>query len=46
MIPHMGWNVVDSAAGSALFKGLDVDARFYFVHSMPRSDGKAHPTRC
>lgn len=33
VIPHMGWNVVDSAAGSALFKGLDVDARFYFVHS-------------
>lgn len=30
VIPHMGWNVVDSAAGSALFKGLDVDARFLF----------------
>jgi glutamine amidotransferase len=29
----MGWNVVDAAPASALFKGLDADARFYFVHS-------------
>lgn len=33
VIPHMGWNVVDAGPGSALFKGLDADARFYFVHS-------------
>jgi glutamine amidotransferase len=33
VIPHMGWNVVNSGPGSALFKGLDVGARFYFVHS-------------
>ncbi len=33
VIPHMGWNVVDAAAGSALFKGIDVATRFYFVHS-------------
>jgi glutamine amidotransferase len=33
VIPHMGWNVVASAPGTALFKGLDADARFYFVHS-------------
>ncbi|MDT5402162.1 MAG: imidazole glycerol-phosphate synthase subunit HisH [Mycobacterium sp.] len=33
VIPHMGWNVVDTAPGSALFKGLDPDTRFYFVHS-------------
>jgi imidazole glycerol-phosphate synthase subunit HisH len=33
VIPHMGWNVVDAAAGSTLFKGLDADTRFYFVHS-------------
>lgn len=31
--PHMGWNVVETAVGSALFKGLDPDTRFYFVHS-------------
>ena len=37
VIPHMGWNVVNAAPGSALFKGLDAfeqgTARFYFVHS-------------
>jgi len=33
VIPHMGWNLVAGAPGSALFKGLDADARFYFVHS-------------
>lgn len=33
VIPHMGWNVVDAAPGSVLFKGLDAGTRFYFVHS-------------
>ncbi|KZS60096.1 imidazole glycerol phosphate synthase subunit HisH [Mycobacterium kansasii] len=33
VIPHMGWNVVNAAAGSTLFRGLDAGARFYFVHS-------------
>lgn len=33
VIPHMGWNVVEAAPGSRLFKGLDPDTRFYFVHS-------------
>jgi glutamine amidotransferase len=33
VIPHMGWNVVTAAPGSALFKGLDAGTRFYFVHS-------------
>ncbi|OBI21038.1 imidazole glycerol phosphate synthase, glutamine amidotransferase subunit [Mycobacterium sp. E2327] len=33
VIPHMGWNVVNAATGSVLFKGLDSGARFYFVHS-------------
>ena len=33
VIPHMGWNVVDAAPGSALFKGLGPHTRFYFVHS-------------
>lgn len=33
VVPHMGWNVLAAAPGSALFKGLDADARFYFVHS-------------
>ena len=33
VIPHMGWNIVDAAPGSRLFKGIDDDTRFYFVHS-------------
>ena len=33
VIPHMGWNIVDAAPGSRLFKGIEADTRFYFVHS-------------
>ncbi len=33
VIPHMGWNVVESGPGTVLFNGLDADTRFYFVHS-------------
>ncbi len=33
VVPHMGWNAVDAAPGSRLFKGIDADTRFYFVHS-------------
>jgi glutamine amidotransferase len=33
VIPHMGWNVVEAAPGSLLFKGIASDTRFYFVHS-------------
>jgi imidazole glycerol-phosphate synthase subunit HisH len=32
-VPHMGWNTVDPAPGSALFAGLPEGTRFYFVHS-------------
>ena len=32
-MPHMGWNDVVPVAGSPLFKGLESDARFYFLHS-------------
>ncbi len=31
-LPHMGWNTVEVADGSALFRGLESE-RFYFVHS-------------
>lgn len=33
ILPHMGWNTVQSPSGSALYKGIDQDERFYFVHS-------------
>lgn len=32
-MPHMGWNEVVPVASSPLFKGLEDDARFYFLHS-------------
>lgn len=31
-LPHMGWNTVEPAEGSVLFRGVE-DERFYFVHS-------------
>ena len=33
VLPHMGWNTVTAAPGSALFAGIDEGTRFYFVHS-------------
>jgi glutamine amidotransferase len=32
VLPHMGWNSVDVATGSQLFKGVEGES-FYFVHS-------------
>lgn len=32
-LPHMGWNDVAARPGEPLFKGMEVDARFYFLHS-------------
>ena len=43
VIPHMGWNVVDAAAGSTLFKGLDSATRFYFVHSYAAQQWEGNP---
>lgn len=39
-IPHMGWNDVRAEGDASLFKDLEKEARFYFVHSFhvrPRS---------
>ncbi len=38
ILPHMGWNTVRVAPGSALFAGLPADTRFYFVHSYAARD--------
>jgi glutamine amidotransferase len=43
VIPHMGWNVVDAAPGSRLFKGIDTDTRFYFVHSYAAQTWEGDP---
>lgn len=32
-LPHMGWNDVTPARRTPLFDELEVDARFYFLHS-------------
>ena len=32
-LPHMGWNDVEPLGDTILFKGLENDARFYFLHS-------------
>ena len=33
ILPHMGWNTVSAAPGSALLAGIGEGTRFYFVHS-------------
>ncbi|MEB3048506.1 imidazole glycerol phosphate synthase subunit HisH [Mycolicibacter sp. MYC123] len=43
VIPHMGWNVVDAAPGSTLFRGFDADTRFYFVHSYAAQRWEGRP---
>ncbi|WP_336646897.1 imidazole glycerol phosphate synthase subunit HisH [Microbacterium sp. USHLN186] len=32
VLPHMGWNTVETGAGSTLFRGIEHE-RFYFLHS-------------
>jgi len=32
-LPHMGWNDIVVSGSPALFSGLEIDARFYFLHS-------------
>jgi len=39
MLPHIGWNTVEAAAGSMLFEGVESE-RFYFVHSYGVLDWK------
>lgn len=41
MLPHMGWNDVALRRDSRLTRGLEKEARFYFLHSyyfVPRAD--------
>jgi glutamine amidotransferase len=45
ILPHMGWNTVDAPDGSALFAGLDAEARFYFVHSYAARTWELDPGR-
>ncbi|ULE32648.1 imidazole glycerol phosphate synthase subunit HisH [Mycobacterium sp. IDR2000157661] len=43
VIPHMGWNVVDAPEDTTLFKGMDADTRFYFVHSYAAQQWQGDP---
>jgi len=33
VVPHMGWNNLETTVGNRLFEGLPPDPHFYFVHS-------------
>ncbi|ANW20655.1 imidazole glycerol phosphate synthase subunit HisH [Streptomyces clavuligerus] len=44
VVPHMGWNTVETPEDSELFAGLDADARFYFVHSYAVHDWELEVT--
>jgi glutamine amidotransferase len=43
VIPHMGWNVVNAPSDTRLFKGLEPDTRFYFVHSYAAQQWEGSP---
>ena len=43
VLPHMGWNTVAVAPGSALFAGIPGGTRFYFVHSYALRMADADP---
>jgi imidazole glycerol-phosphate synthase subunit HisH len=45
ILPHMGWNTVDAPEGSVLFRGLDAETRFYFVHSYAARRWELDPGR-
>ena len=45
ILPHMGWNTVTPPSDSVLFRGLDADTRFYFVHSYAVRDTSGLVTR-
>lgn len=32
-VPHMGWNSATVSKGNSIFRGLEEENRFYFVHS-------------
>ena len=43
VVPHMGWNIVDAPADSVLFRGIDPQTRFYFVHSYAAQEWTGNP---
>ncbi|WCE30701.1 imidazole glycerol phosphate synthase subunit HisH [Vibrio sp. SCSIO 43137] len=45
-LPHMGWNTVKAEKGNPLFKGIEEDEYFYFVHSFAMPVGDYTIARC
>ncbi|WP_261817181.1 imidazole glycerol phosphate synthase subunit HisH [Vibrio gallicus] len=45
-LPHMGWNTVTAKAGHPLFKGIESDEYFYFVHSFAMPVGSYTIASC
>lgn len=45
-LPHMGWNTVKAEEGNPLFKGIEEDEYFYFVHSFAMPVGDYTIARC
>lgn len=44
VLPHMGWNTLEAPEGSVLFRGLDADTRFYFVHTYAAQKWEMEPS--
>jgi glutamine amidotransferase len=43
ILPHMGWNTLEVAPGSTLFRGVE-EERFYFVHSYAVKSWELEPS--
>ncbi len=33
LLPHMGWNSIETSGAASLFNGVDLEMGFYFLHS-------------
>jgi len=44
ILPHMGWNTLEVAPGSTLFRGVE-EERFYFVHSYAAKSWELEPSK-
>ena len=45
-LPHMGWNTLHSISDSALFKDIDEQQYFYFVHTYCAPESEFSTSKC